>query len=895
MVDPFTNFDIMGNFTGGSVPSPAIPANPIADTATINLSSTTQNGQFSSGEFISNSNNQQITGSDAATLSALRAIQAQSDIPTTINGLKSQIQNALKQQNVNLQHIPNSLDPYANYTYHVRLSFTNEATAYNLQNSNEYQNVEKAIIAESGVTAGFNIKDFEIKNLCAPQDRIGIMLHTTWKMTIAEPYGFSLVDRLYTLSKSNELRIKNHLMCPYFIEIWFTGYNEDGTIADLQQPYYKVFRCFITSLEADATDGGTTYRLEGVVDGSLGNSNEFASPVNNVTIDNVETVGQFFDQLAFKMTEQMKNLQYDNNNKRVEYKFDVKKEWRAWRLTRKAIDSSRSAGFDQSGTPTKPSITIPRGMDISQILQTVLSMTDEGNQFTLGPSVSSGSVGNPSNSKQSGQSQGKAGNNRSNTKNGTQGTNLIPVIHTETKLLNYNINIGDYVREITYHFLDYTTVRGFVDKQAIVNAQQPDVQRTRLKSFAEEGRLNKIYNFIFTGENVDVLKFDLKLENFWFAAQPAHDGENTIGNFSLAPQVQGQSVAVDLNSQYRKAKSDVLAARSDLNGLKDTEARLSGTISDELRAQINLANQTLKSAEDTLDKFIKTFDQTAFEIPLGSESLGQQAITGVMANIENGLSARTSVERAVKSTISSTKNQLRKDRYLEDVKPLSPLDTPLPIVSFTTAVPLTQNNSVGGESKADPSSNQGSTTAPRTRGLLASVIHNVTSGPFFVEIDLEIRGDPYWIGLDNISNNKIIQSAVNGSLPTVTQQKRDAFFGNGETAFLLFFRTGEQPNEDSGFVEFNTTSWAFNGMYVVIEVTNLFKDGKFTQVLKGLKDVAMYSIFNQSPASPSSLSSPSINSIDSLVSTASSASNTVTSTISNGQNILNGLANTAGF
>jgi len=507
------------------------------------------------------------------------------------------------------------------------------------------------------------------------------------------------------------------------------------------------------------------------------------------------------------------------------------KEWESWSLIRSPSDPSRSGGWEFKGSPDKPTIVIPKGTDISNILLTVMSMTKEGKLYTLGPSKQTGTGRQPSPP-----GQPSSPTSKSKTENNIQGTNRIPLIHTSVKLIGYNYLINDYVREVTYSFLDYTTIRGYVDKAAIDAAQTIPSQQARLKNFASTGRLHKIYNYIFTGDNIDIIKFDIKLENFWAATQPINDGLNTGGNFSVAPAGTGQTVANDILSQYKKAQQDVKSIQTKVDGLKADN-------SPDGKQQLTVAEQELKKAKDIESKLLSTENQTTFETRFVSP--GSQAEAAILANPEllKNDTVRNSITRQLAQQSASRNN--KKDRYLEDVNPIPSINNPLPLTIFTSSIPINQNNSLGGEQTKDDAGISNSANMPRSRGLLASVINNVTLSPFFLNIDLEIRGDPYWMGLGNIDEDSRVKSMLSG-IPMTSPTNGDAFFGNGEVAFLLFFRTGEEPSESSGFVEFDKDSWAFNGIYVVTNVTSKFQNGQFVQILKGIKDVAMFSIFNNS-------------------------------------------------
>jgi hypothetical protein len=103
-----------------------------------------------------------------------------------------------------------------------------------------------------------------------------------------------------------------------------------------------------------------------------------------------------------------------------------------------------------------------------------------------------------------------------------------------------------------------------------------------------------------------------------------------------------------------------------------------------------------------------------------------------------------------------------------------------------------------------------------------------------VEIELEIRGDPWWIGMSNLEQNEYSYKlgTTTGTAVNVTQ----ADFLRGENFLLLSFKTGSNYDESTGFMKFNTSSSYFNGFYAVLEVDNNFENGRFTQTLKAYKE-----------------------------------------------------------
>ena len=153
-------------------------------------------------------------------------------------------------------------------------------------------------------------------------------------------------------------------------------------------------------------------------------------------------------------------------------------------------------------------------------------------------------------------------------------------------------------------------------------------------------------------------------------------------------------------------------------------------------------------------------------------------------------------------------------------------------MSFRTGSPPMVQNTTGGSQTVNPDRNSNTNVAsmPRTRGLVAAILNDVTSSPYFVQVELEIRGDPYWLGLGNVLENAYIASQA------TAPPSNAAWFYSGDTGFMLTFRTGEAPNENTGYMDFSNTSVAFMGLYAATNIRSTFRDGKFTQTIKAVRD-----------------------------------------------------------
>jgi hypothetical protein len=741
----------------------------------------------------------------------------------TLDQQRTEFTDLIRRRGRYFSHTPNALDSYANYTYHIRWSLTDDIVGSTITSGDQFQRTPKVIIAESGVTAGFNIVEFEIENLCAPGPRIQAMLHTSFKMRIKEPYGFSLVDRIYSISQ--QMGVKNHLTNSTFLEIWFTGYNEDGSIAttDLKQEFYKLFRVNITKLESDTKSEGTTYDIEGIVDNSYANSDHIAVFAQGVTINEVGNVGDFFDKLADALNRQQLDLQFDNT-RRVEYAFNVPREMRSWPFSRSPYTSQRNSDIRvlNPSNLSNPSISIARGMDVSTILFFVVSMTDKGREFVAGeerPPTPSGS------GVQNGRSQASISAN---------GMANILVVHSRSQLIGFDYITNDYVRKITYTFSQYPTSRAMIDQTNVRASLQEAQQQDRAATLSRSGRYLKAYEYIFTGRNLDILKMDIKLEWFWQATIPTQLGENTYSNATAPPQLDQNGVAVNIINRYRMARNASVRAQQAITRANATLAENSGASQTERAAattQLAEAQRNLVDAQTELANF--TNDARQFQVIWGDRSSGDQALQNIRVG-DQRLLQDPAITRNLQQRLNwSQVVANRRDLYLEDAQVVEVNQQALPISFRTNPGPVNQITNVG----ADPapervSAQQSPGNMPRNRSLVGAVLNDVMASHYFAEVEIEIRGDPYWIGLGNVAETAILSSEN----PAIEYSNNGAWFYGGETGFLLTFRTGEPPDEYTGYVNFTSSSIAFTGLYNVHTIRSMFKDGKFTQTVKALRD-----------------------------------------------------------
>jgi hypothetical protein len=180
-------------------------------------------------------------------------------------------------------------------------------------------------------------------------------------------------------------------------------------------------------------------------------------------------------------------------------------------------------------------------------------------------------------------------------------------------------------------------------------------------------------------------------------------------------------------------------------------------------------------------------------------------------NIDNTLPPLQTVD-----TKSSTIGATPQTYYIEDILPQlngqTNIGKVLPVSFVTTLYDTEREAGIG---------SQGQSHAAEP---LASAIVSQKYYGAFMQIDITIRGDPYWLGQTNMERQVIFR---NGGAAFDTNSLSD--FSSGNPTFVLNLKYPVTIGDD--FVPVLKDSAVFNGLYEVTRVKHTFSEGAFKQVL----------------------------------------------------------------
>ncbi len=731
---------------------------------------------------------------------------------------------------------PNPLDEYANYTYHIKFWMTSESLAETLVSSSKgkVDSIPKVVIAESGATAGFNITEFTLRNLVGTNNETRNMPSVSYTMKIIEPYGFSLPDRLN--STAQQFGTINWQRAKFFIEVWFVGYNENGTPVD-QALFHQIYRVVITTINFSGNEGGGSYDVQGIMDGQIGYTNQLDLQTSTISVS-ATTVGEFFDKFQTALNFNQETLAL-GTAPLAQYEIRLPNEMRSWQMNKSRLsDDQRSKNMNIKADGNTVQVTATKGIDFSSLVYQTLSLCDEFKNWTQGGQNQQGSVTTL-----------------------THGLVKNVKIHSKVNYVGYDFRAGKYVEKVTYTIVPYweTRVRG-EDIPTIRAVEKRNVQLQKLKFLLQSGRIKKRYEWIYTGLNLDIIKFDLKVNNFFAIATVPYAGTNNYSNQTVGPLANDTASAWEQRlAQYRKAKErynalpkQIQEAERLTNGLTNANQRLRG-INQQLQDKDSYGVLAIQGpARDDLEQERSQIEQNIPGLQAAREQVAKlkaerQALeqnlrqqtqdfvdfydrepSAIIQDNPQALARRRGVQQL--QTRFAAVNQENQQLFVEDQDIIDP-DFPYVNTVIPSDTARQADGNQGAASQQTPTFSTNQINYPKSRSLFGSVIGNFDSAnKEMIKIDLEIRGDPWWMGHSNID----IDAAVPDKLADLDSNFAELI--GGDNMYYLTFRSGQAPNPETGFMEFTQNNQFVDGFYLVIQVKNIFANGKFSQVLTSCKD-----------------------------------------------------------
>ncbi len=498
----------------------------------------------------------------------------------------------------------------------------------------------------------------------------------------------------------------------------------------------------------------------------------------------------------------------------------------------KRSKDSFAGTFTEGEDKKKKSITFSKGTPIEAIIQEVIGATMEGQSLAINGTKNKSTT--------------DAGEDTSNR--GASTPAIIFMVEPVVDYISFNSIANLYNLLITYHIKPYKTFKPLINRKQIEDYQGKDSKK-RLSAILQIANVRKRYDYIFTGLNTEVLDYKIHFQNAWFVPLPIFQGQNKPGT----------AASSEINSTKRKAQqikqkvTEEAKKNSEQSIVKKKPSELSN---DELRGQFqDLNNRDFGVTNDEAQRLeairreqerrrtqqvsigsgrvnTATFGSARNPIRVTSD-IRAPSTTPVKDEGSFTIGAQTARESiANRRQTNKTVNSSGSIFFIEDFEALSVNQRSSTDISKDQEKEIITVSTEPGPTSV-PYIGNIDTTATKGRSYFSAIMNQMYgSMSDMVELEMTIRGDPYWLGEPD--PRKRITTSTTGSKDLTNSDVfilvRFGFpagFGDG----------GPERNKDShagtGLAQIETAETGFNGMYRVVRVINEFSGGKFTQKLEG--------------------------------------------------------------
>lgn len=695
----------------------------------------------------------------------------------------------------------NPLHEFHQPTYHIRWFMTDE-TKIDYSVYSEYDSLVAVIdglksttIVETGIT-GLSIMSFETDMVVAHAPRSRSLAPTRFNMRVKEPVGVSLMDNLIDAAK--ELKIKNHSKVPYYIEITFRGYTESGEVVSNPCPTYPnkgrwLFRVNLVTTETTFTEEGSVYNISFVpVEEVEMNSHDYRLPFT--IIPTAATIGDMLEALADNLNTAYADMYLNPDFKK--YKFTTQPfEFDGevfnlfdFSLVASEIDFNPAQHLDMDGSGI-PRGTFGKGMTIPDIVELIISNSEVGQR--LGKSVFVQDDIDPDDAE-------------------VKDAVLFRIIPDVTNG-EYDFVTESYSKHYNFMITPYYSQVPVLSTNQIDLAKNQAAQESNFNRLIKNGQMVKRYDYLFTGMNTDVINVDIQTKLTWGVVLPRIAGfDNTI---------ESQTT----HSKYRRSQSEI---SSDVNRRAEAKAQIKEieAVEDQLADAKSKRDASVDDAERTrLDKVVADYEEKLKTADVRKSEA--QAVLDETSGLGDEIGDYNKSRQDILGELAANRESRK---YAEEITEQGSADDE----TFPMPVTIKQSTENSGSNHSGVMPDNYS----RDRSVYGAIMDQLyeTTGLAMQSIDMDIVGDPYWLGSGNVERVfKMVKYIQDGSVknPDSPLDSTDrVIVDNGDNLFLLRFKYPRGFDDATYNLNLKGND-TFTGVYKVTAVNNYFADGMFKQRL----------------------------------------------------------------
>lgn len=659
---------------------------------------------------------------------------------------------------------PNIMSSLRQPSYYFKL--------YVLNDLNPQEGTNEVIIAETGQTS-MNITDVRIEGIVGPNLRTRNSMATSITIKLSEPLGMNLPDRM--VAAARKLRIKNYLKTPFYLKLKLHGSSESGAYMNVGEWRWQLM---ITDVKSSITEAGADHTISAIPYPEIALQNQVGILPLNVSVQG-QTVGEILTEIATALNA---NMVERHGYEFIKYSFiDIP-------YAEGLVEGGVARPFDHKIVPDK------------LISHNERSEGDENNtkaHFSQGTDIPSlmDTLFSASNTAVALSTLERAAQPKENTSDNVANLKPSSVFHrieTNVKIQQYDPALGDYSKEVVFLVRPYESSRIHTNIRQLSNDQNNQIGKKKIENAIKRLYLNKQYDYIFTGLNTEIEKFDMEINFRWAVSAPLfyqNRGAATPGSYDTA-------------TTPRFYDPSTIAANMAARNNRLREIDLQRTTLDQESKLPDKTDEEREDLEEQYDLLTTEYNRTK------QEQLADASRR--VSELENAAEfSEDEKEVILAEDLDSSYSEVQ-------INPITVVqDSEDPTLQSGVGLPV---RSDGTKSVYGTMLNQ----------LYGSFDGNLQS------IQLEIRGDPYWLGPDPTpgGNFKMLTAASIADSPASSTEAPN--FMNGEHMFAFKFGLPQGFDSNTGTVKISRDE-VYSGFYAVAKIEHVFSSGKFTQTLDAVR------------------------------------------------------------
>ena len=706
----------------------------------------------------------------------------------------------------------NILHDYDAVSYNFRLSMLSEADAISAQKWIYEGNTEdksfrnwvpeqkKIIIAETGSTV-LAINDVQINAVAGPINNGKRLTGAVdFQLTIQQPLNATFTDTL--VNAAIALGLPDGLKATYLLELKFVGRDpHTGRIVNPIPTTERQFLIEIIAVEASVDANGSTYSVRAARAGDKSLRQKTYQTDRPLQLTNIRTIKDLIGKVAEAMNENEIDKLAIEKGVLDEYyihldPFTQKEIGEDEILTTGELEApTTNKNMDDSEDTNLREFKVPQGTSLDRMLEFGISHSKKLQKLAKGLKDS-------------------ADADSSDSADIDKFVKHIFHLKVDTVNIEWDIIRNEYAREYHYTISLFPTIRPEISPG--VWGMKELVEEEKIKALLGEDisggksrpykAMCKRYDYLFTGLNDKVLRFDIKYNNQFFFA--LHSYRGLYSKLDSGTQDRIQKSAETL-AQFREQQKEVTSAWKKYLKFKAETLTLDPEGTEQTRG--TLWNNFESERTKLLNLYSDGIEDGTFE--------GDLALADRLRN--NQQDDPTSGQELFETPKNSPETFINPD----DVKDYAELINRQTLIKEISDPKKNGFQVMWGAVPDDFRNKFNSTGETPGKGHFDSVIEASLSDfeADLVAMDMDIKGDPFW--LESERDPKFTRSM-------------SMYEGENYLLFRAITSAGE-PDPATGLANPNRADnkeQMLNGVYAVVQILNSFSGGQFTQNIKGVKE-----------------------------------------------------------